>query len=1204
MLNSKSRIPLLIAGALVVLLLSAVLKWRTGLPTGRPQESARAVPLRISHLSEEVDARPHLLDRIRTATPAQGWAGPFDPPSGTIAERPSSPELKNVPAEALESLVTDLENELREKGGVYAYNSRHYGATLEAGWVDLATNHAIPDLGSPQLSYALEKITVGEAVIAKGGEAAGTPRPDRRTVVYRRGSVDEEYTLRADAMEQSFVVRELPAGRGAITVTGVVASNLTPPADGTRGSTLGFAYQGTEMITLSQAVAVDGAGRRLPLDLCWSDGRLSMTVPAEWVAGATLPILIDPLVGPSFSVYSSSSPNTIFTVNGYPVRMCDAAFSPLNQTWLVVWSERFGTGGMNGFDYDVRARRITASGAPTGSTISVAASSAGEYEPAISYSTGSASVNRYLIVWRHDPSNNLSDSDQYIRGKLYDADGVASFISPRPNPFDLENPIGQDFAPGAAYSPTNDRWYVSYTNKASSSDYNVRGRFVLSTGALDVSSNPDMDADVAARSSVAFENGVYLVAWEKGTSAARSAVARVMLADGSFPAAGATEVESSANAPRELDVAGGGGTFLLVWRNSTTQEVKGRIAAASAGPSVSFSTPALALSSGSVARATPRAAYSVSASAFYAVYSEGSVGDLFGVRVTPAGAVFPPEQLTASPADDQRVELAWNSLTNEMLIVSAIVTPGSFEVRGQRFSMGAPPPAAPTGLTATAGVAQVSLAWSASAGATSYNVKRATTSAGPYTLISSGPGLSYVDTGLTPGVPYFYVVSALSADGEGGNSTEVMSVPLPPPPAAPAALSAVPGNQQVSLSWSASSGATGYTLKRSNSTGGPYTTVGSSSGLSLLDPGLANGTTYFYVVTAFNSGGESANSGEVSATPLPPPAAPTNLTVTLSAGSAQLQWTGSAGAATYTVRRATAPGGPFTVLASGIGGTTYTDSSVVMGTTYYYTVSASNTAGESAPSAAGSVTPGFAPVAVFIADKNTPGVPELFVADEAGTTVVNLSGPLVPGGQVFKSLNPFSPDGTKVAFIAEKDTLGVRELYIVPSTGGTATKVSAPLASGGNVLEFKWSPDNARVGYSATDSGGLLELYGALADGSGSVKLSGTMASGSVGLGQFAWAPDGSRVAYSAYQDSASALELYTSMRDGTGNLKVSGLLTAGGTVSEFSWTRSGSRLLYQASQDAPGLFELFTVLPDGTGTVKISGTIAPGGAVQSFQPR
>ena len=1199
--KATRRISLAVAG---VGILAAIVLLVPRRPQPPRSEAAPIVPLRVSHLDGDAASRPHPLTRA-AAIPA-GAAGPFDapPPAAPAAGRTET--SSNAPTAALESIVADLENELREKSGVYGYNSRHYGATLEAGWVDFATNQHLADFGSPQLSYALESIMVGGAELAKGGSAAGAPHAARRAVIYDRGTVEEEYALRPEAMEQTFIVKNLPEGRGAIVVTGVVSTNLQTPGEGTRGSSLGFTHQGEERITMSQAVAVDAAGRRQPLELAWNDGRVSMTVPAEWVAGATLPIRVDPLIGPSFSVNSSSSPNTNFTVNGYPVRTCGAAFSALNQTWMVVWTERFGTGGMFGFDYDVRARRVTAAGAVTGSTISVSATSAGEYEPAISYSTGSAAVNRYLIVWRHDPSNNLSDTDQLIRGKLYDADGVTSFTSPRPNPFDLENPTGQDFAPAVAFCPTNDRWYVSYTNKAGSSDYNVRGRFVLGNGALDVSSNPDMDGDVAARSSVAFENGSFLVTWEKGasSSSSRSVVARLMTPAGTFPSASATVIEPSGSTPREIDVAGGGGTFLLVWRNSTTNDMNARIANADAGPGVSFATPTFPLKTGSTARATPRAAYSPSASAFYAVFSEGSTGDIVGVRVTPAGVVSPSDAITATPADDQRPEIAWNSLTNEMLIVSTIVTPSLFEVRAQRFSMGAPPPPAPTNLVATAGVNQVSLSWSASPGATSYNVKRAGISAGPYAPLASVGATSYVDSTGTPGTPYFYVVTAVNSDGESGTSNEVLSSPLPPPPAAPLGLSAVAGDQQVSLSWSASSGATGYTVKRSLSSGGPYASVGTTASLSALDTGLTNGTTYYYVVSASNAGGEGPDSGEVAATPLPPPAAPTNLIVTLSGGTPVLTWTGSTGATGYTVRRSTAPGGPFAVVASGLAGTTYTDSTALAGTTYYYTVSATNSAGESGPSGAGSVTPGFLPVAVFIADKNTPGVPELFVADEAGTTVVNLSGSLVPGGQVHRSATPFSPDGSKVAFIAEKDAVGVRELYVVPAAGGTASKVSSPLAAGGNVLEFKWSSDSSKVGYSATDSGGVLELFVAGADGSGTQKVSGLMASGGVGLGQFAWAPDGSRIGYSAYQDSSSALEVYTSLPDGTGNVKVSGVLTPGGTVSDFGWTRSGARLIYQASQDAVGVFELFTVLPDGTGKVKISGAMAPGGAVQSFQPR
>jgi hypothetical protein len=86
-------------------------------------------------------------------------------------------------------------------------------------------------------------------------------------------------------------------------------------------------------------------------------------------------------------------------------------------------------------------------------------------------------------------------------------------------------------------------------------------------------------------------------------------------------------------------------------------------------------------------------------------------------------------------------------------------------------------------------------------------------------------------------------------------------------PAAPTGLSATPGNAQVTLSWTASSGATSYNVKRSTTSGGPYTTIASPTATGYTNTGLANGTTYYYVVSAVNAGGESANSAQVSATP-------------------------------------------------------------------------------------------------------------------------------------------------------------------------------------------------------------------------------------------------------------------------------------------------------------------------------------------------
>jgi len=179
------------------------------------------------------------------------------------------------------------------------------------------------------------------------------------------------------------------------------------------------------------------------------------------------------------------------------------------------------------------------------------------------------------------------------------------------------------------------------------------------------------------------------------------------------------------------------------------------------------------------------------------------------------------------------------------------------------------PPTAPTGLTAITGNAQVALNWSASSGATSYNVKRSTTSGGPYTTVSSPTVTNYTNTGLTNGTKYYYVVSAVSAAGESVNSAQVNATPAAPatPPAAPTGLQATGGNAQVSLTWAASTGATSYYVKRSTTSGSGYAQIAAPTAANYTDTTVTNGTAYYYVVSALNAVGESANSAQATATP-------------------------------------------------------------------------------------------------------------------------------------------------------------------------------------------------------------------------------------------------------------------------------------------------------------------------------------------------
>ncbi|MCX6872983.1 MAG: DUF2341 domain-containing protein [Verrucomicrobia bacterium] len=94
-------------------------------------------------------------------------------------------------------------------------------------------------------------------------------------------------------------------------------------------------------------------------------------------------------------------------------------------------------------------------------------------------------------------------------------------------------------------------------------------------------------------------------------------------------------------------------------------------------------------------------------------------------------------------------------------------------------------------------------------------------------------------------------------------------VPLTPP--TPTGLGATPGASQVALTWTAAAGATGYNIKRSTTSGGPYAVIGTTTGTaSYTDSTATNGTTYYYVVSASNTAGESSDSNQAGATPNTP----------------------------------------------------------------------------------------------------------------------------------------------------------------------------------------------------------------------------------------------------------------------------------------------------------------------------------------------
>jgi fibronectin type 3 domain-containing protein len=262
-------------------------------------------------------------------------------------------------------------------------------------------------------------------------------------------------------------------------------------------------------------------------------------------------------------------------------------------------------------------------------------------------------------------------------------------------------------------------------------------------------------------------------------------------------------------------------------------------------------------------------------------------------------------------------------------------------------------PAAPTGLTATPGVVKVSLSWSPVGGATSYNVYRGTTS-GAETLYRSGvTATTYTDTSVTGGTTYDYEVTAVNAGGESPRSAEVSATPQVAPPAAPTGLSATASDGRVALAWSAAAGATSYNVYRSTTSGAEALWQSGVAATTYTDTGVTNGTTYHYMVSAVNAGGESPRSAEVSARPqVAAPTAPTNLHVTaVTPTQISLAWTElSTNLTGFLLERAT--NSTFTAgLTSvnlGAAARSYIATGLAPGTGYWFRMRAANAGGVSA----------------------------------------------------------------------------------------------------------------------------------------------------------------------------------------------------------------------------------------------------------------
>jgi hypothetical protein len=222
------------------------------------------------------------------------------------------------------------------------------------------------------------------------------------------------------------------------------------------------------------------------------------------------------------------------------------------------------------------------------------------------------------------------------------------------------------------------------------------------------------------------------------------------------------------------------------------------------------------------------------------------------------------------------------------------------------------------------------------------------------------------------------------------------------------AVTATLGSTSASVAFTPPADNGGSTITSYTASSTPSNITGSGSGSPVTVSGLTYGTSYTFKVYATNSVGKSSWSGASnSVTPSSTPSAPTLSTPTAGNAEVDLSWSAPASngsaVASYKIYRGTSSGGESILLNTGNTNTTYANTGLTNGTTYYYKVSAVNANGEGGLSGEQSATP--------VAPATVPDAPTIGTATNPDGIHVNFSAPASDGGSPISYYTAVSSPG-------------------------------------------------------------------------------------------------------------------------------------------------------------------------------------------------